>query len=178
MLENRSFGQDAILIPHPFGRNDLLNGRHVDDVVRSVQERRHVMRLVSVHLTVLLLLLDHGLSILPLSLVAARLMRNVMVSGLAVHLASLAPDAADLKVVAVGWKSVAADEIVVVFTIAAQHADGQEDQEDEDASASDRDGDGGRFEPQIVTAASDWNVLAVEQSGLDGYSPEFNAWNR
>ena len=77
-----------------------------------------------------------------------------MVGRLVLDLTSLAPNAADLEIVAVGRQCVGAGQIVVVLSISPQHPDGEQNEQDEDASAGDGDGDSGRLEPQIVTAAS------------------------
>ena len=173
MEDWRIFCQNAILVPHPLGRNDFLHGRHVNDVVRSVEERRHLMRNMRMTVSVLLLL-DHRLAILPLLLAV----RNVMVGRLVLDLTSLAPNAADLEIVAVGRQCVGAGQIVVVLSISPQHPDGEQNEQDEDASAGDGDGDSGRLEPQIVTAASAncWAV-SVQQPRLHGNGPQLNAWN-
>lgn len=172
VLDRWIFGQNAALVPHdPLGRDDLLHGGQVDDVVRSVQKRGRLMRMVAVLLLVLLavllllLLLDHGqLAVLPLprSLLLL-LLGDVMVGRLVLDLSALAPDAADLEVVAVDGHrvAVARQHVVVVFPVPPQHADGQEDEQDEDASAGDGHCDGGGFEPQILAAVSNW--LAVSE---------------
>lgn len=195
MLDGWIFGQNAALVPHdPLGRADLLHGGQVDDVVRSVEKRGRLVRMVAVLLVLLavlllLLLLDHGqLAVLPLSgsllllLMLLLLLGDVVVGRLVLDLSALAPDAADLEVVAVDGHrvAVARQHVVVVLPVPAQHADGQEDEQDEDASAGDWHCDGGRFEPQILAAVSASNWLAVsEETSLHGNCPWFlHAWKR
>lgn len=195
MLDGWIFGQNAALVPHdPLGWGDLLHGGQVDDVVRSVEKRGRLVRMVAVLLLVLLavvlllLLLDHGqLAVLPLSgslllLMLLLLLGDVMVGRLVLDLSALTPDAADLEVVAVDGHrvAVARQHVVVVLPVPAQHADGQEDEQDEDASAGDWHCDGSRFEPQILAAISASNWLAVsEESSLHGNCPWFlHAWKK
>lgn len=106
VMEDWIFGQNAALVPHPLRRNDLLHCGQVDDVVRSVQQWRHLMWVMAVLLSLLLLLLHHRLLLTILKVIhrsASRLLRNVVVGRLVLDLSALTPDAADLEVIPVGW---------------------------------------------------------------------------
>lgn len=130
-----------------------MHGGHVDDIVRSWQQRSTLLWLRPVLLVVLcvhsltvdsVLIRQHRLAILgPVSGQLVRVLLEVLV------LAHFAPDAANLELVAVSGDgvAVAAEDRDVVLAISSQHAHGQQHEEHEDAAASNRHGDGGRFEP-------------------------------
>jgi len=166
VIQRTAVGKDVTLLgPHLLLRRDFVHGRQVDDLGLNGRLSR----------------LAHGLPILPLDVPAIALsvrqllvLLIVLVTMLLLLLLllllqlALSPDVGDLKIVALGGQVIHA-----VLAVPAQHADGQEDEQDQDESAGDGYGDGGGFEPQILGRGVSHSGVHVSVGSLYGNRPQF-----